>query len=413
MDAMGIRVLTMVMLTAVLPACTWIRGESPLRAELPGETVYGTNVALGPCAFTSGIEGAFFAPIAGALAASAIAEGVNRIGAALKSAGETKTWTARGARNVEVTSKTFGPCIHVVRGWFYRDGGDVAKRRAAAPWLGKTKDGVDVGRYDKLWSIGLWLAQPPDFVFEGTLDRSEDGQAFTVRPLYVLLNEPIATRLLRPGRKRQVAVFLAFPAPGESAEGEKTPSASLVIGLLEPEIVRRYPKLPVAHVNRTPFESNWFALKVGAEQEPLTTAAIVSETQGGSEFLAFVGAVFSGASQKITEELQTALIPEKARAAKETARTAKENTATAFEAKWLAAGDALTKCEGMPQNAPVTAVETRKAMREVNQARRAQGEKSVFSEDEIAKVAATLSADELAKLCTGARVNLNAAAPKP
>ncbi len=401
-------VAIVVILPVLVAACASVGTDAQMLSSKP-ETpkiwpkIYGAQVALGTCAFGAAPE-AFIAALGAALLSSAIAEGVNRIGAALQSAAKTQTWQVKMSRNVEVSHATFGPCVQLVRGWFYLDPFDDKKKLdAAKAWF--RGDFIDEGKFRILWQNRLWLAGAPDFVFEGRFESSTDRTALTVAPQYLRMDTPIGIRLLRPGKARSVAVFLAFHGPTEAGDAEKNPAASLIIGELEPGEPKVYPRalpLDASGVDRSPYEADWFTFKLGKDKEPKTVSAVVTETQGGNEFFAFVASVFGGAAKTITEEAQKMAAPEKARAEKETARTAKENAESAYDKKFVAAADALRKCEGGEKDLEQLAANARSAMRELNQTSRAVGKGNVFEEKQIGDIKMTGNAGEVKKACGAA-----------
>src|SRR3546814_15779691 len=77
---------------------------------------YDTQVVIGDCPHAHEI-----APLLATVGAAIVAQGVSRIGDALKAAGNAETQTALARRNVEFdTSGTLPKCVAISRVWFYR-----------------------------------------------------------------------------------------------------------------------------------------------------------------------------------------------------------------------------------------------------------------------------------------------------
>lgn len=74
-------------------------------------------------------------------------------------------------RNVEVTNKTFGPCLQVARGWFFQwfDSAEQKNQmyEAGLNWAGATSGGAIT--LNRLWGKQIWMAAQPDFVFEARI----------------------------------------------------------------------------------------------------------------------------------------------------------------------------------------------------------------------------------------------------
>lgn len=383
---------------------------------------YATQVALGECAFTSQEETAAGA-IAGALLANAVSAGINRIGAALTEAAKEKTLSTKTSRNVEVTADTFGPCVQVVRGWFYQDPFPIGKDdpfagnpkfTAAQTWF--SPDFINLERFRALWLRNqLWLAAPPDFLFEGRI-MTASKNALTIAPQYVRMNEPLFTRTLRRDPSRYVAVFLAFHKPDTSVDAEASPGASFIIGKLTPgeartfpdprTITRFTPKTGV--VNRWPHESEWFTLAVGQEKEPWIVSAAVTEKQDGNEFLAFVAEVFSGAKETITTEVQNVVVPEKRAAAKEAAASAQETAASGFDQAQVGALTALAACTQADSPTAQQASDARSALRELNKAARAANKEEPASQACINSIGITAVAATIKSACGAAQAKITA-----
>jgi len=383
------------------------RGDGPPPSGLsPTEVSYRTEVALGECALVPLPEAGPLAGLGAVLLSNAIAEGVNRIGTALQEAAKAQSWTVRASRNVEVSAKAFGPCVQIVRGWFYTTAGIRAERTASARnWL--DKDFINEARYTALWQNSLWLAAPPDFAFEAIFDFSQDREALTLAPRYARLNAPITTRWLRPSRDRHVAVFVAFHEPGQASDADQNAAASIVLGHMDTQVSREYPQQRLVGQNRGPHEASWFTVKlsstgdVGSAQprDAMTVTAAVVETQGANEFLGFVAAVFGTSKPAVTEALQTILVPEKAAAAKETEKSSRETAATKLDQKTAGALQKLADCAAGSTDIASSASTARAAMRELNQASRAAGKGMVFAEADINAIQVTGASDSVKAAC--------------
>jgi hypothetical protein len=370
----------------LFPGCSAVhmREDTAGPPSYAPEAEYATQVALGECVFTQGKEAA--AALGGAILANAISGGINRIGTALTEAAKEKSLSAKATRNIEVTNETFGPCVQVVRGWFYPDPFPLAaegdalagnpKFAAAQGWL--SPEFISTPRFRTLWVRNqLWLAAPPDFMFEGRITRA-GANALAVAPQYVRLDESLFTRTLRRDHARHVALFLTFVPPGTALDAETNPGATLLLGRLRPGDAHRYPD-PAAIArstpedvarNRSPHESDRFTLSIGKEKELWTVSAAVTETQDASEFLAFVAEVFGGAKETLGTEVQNLVIPEKRAAVREAAATTQETAATAYDQKQVAALAALDACAQADAPTGQQASEARVALREWNQAAR-------------------------------------------
>jgi hypothetical protein len=321
------------------------------------------------------------------------------------------TWVAQSYRNIEISTKELEQyrCIQVVRGLFYLDNNAEQSARI------RFNDGTTIREEQRktLWDNGLWLASPPDFLFEGKLYPSENKQAFAVVPQIARLDYPIATRLLRPSKDRSVAVFFGFsPFPEKQRPDlQNSPGASLVLGNLEPGLELRFPTPQAdAHkVNRSAYESEWFSFATKASTEndrvPFGISALVTETQDASEFLAFVAAVFQGAKDDITKQLQTAIVPTLAAEARESAQAAKENAQSKYDEAVASAMTALESCMTGTTNLPQLAARARITMRNVNQAARAAGINEKFSDKDFKGTSVT-EPDPIKAACKAARDKL-------
>jgi hypothetical protein len=404
-------------------AVVHMREDTAVAPSYAPHAEYATQVAIGECVFTRQEESAF-AAIGSALLANAISGGINRIGTALTEAAKEKSLSANASRNIEVTFDTFGPCVQIVRGWFYQDpfplGTDDdpfagnSKFVAAQSWF--SPDFISRERFRTLWLRNqLWLAAPPEFVFEGRIMMASKN-ALTIAAQYVRLNEPLFMRTLRRDPSRHVAVFLSFHTPGTAVDAEANPGATFLLGRLMPGEARIYPDprsiarfAPKAGVlNRWPHESDWFTLAVGKEKEPWIVSAAVTEKQNGNEFLAFVAEVFGGAKETITTQVQNLVIPEKRAAAREAATTAQEAAATVLDQKQVGALTALATCAQADAPTAQQASEARIALRGLNQAARGANREEPASQACIDKISITATPAATKTACSDLRTTLAA-----
>ena len=234
------RLLTSGMLLAVASCSPRMAGEGPAPAGLPSDnTRYATEITAGTCVTDPKGEAAFLLPgIAAALLSSAISTGVNRVGAVLKASAEPGPQTVVARRNLEVSRNGFGPCVQLVRGWFYES--PPALAADGAPEWG-TESFLTPGERRTLWRNGMWLAAAPDFYFEGRFRPSKDGSHLTIEPNLVRLDKPIARPLLRPDGQREVLVSFSIVGAGDSIDLQGQPGATLTIGTLQPGAARAYP----------------------------------------------------------------------------------------------------------------------------------------------------------------------------
>jgi hypothetical protein len=416
---MLMRHLQLVLLSSVmlLSGCAAVHmredtAEAPIYAP---HAEYATQVAIGECAFTRAEESGF-AAIGSALLANAVSAGINRIGTALTQAAQEKSLSAKASRNIEVTSNTFGPCVQIVRGWFYQDPFPLgtnddpfagnSKFVAAQGWF--SPDFISREVFRTLWVRNqLWLAAPPDFLFEGRI-MAASNNALTIAPQYVRLNEPLFTRTMRRNPSRHVAVFLAFHTPGTAVDATANPAATFVLGRLTPGKARIYPDprsiakfTPDSGVlNRWPHESDWFTLAVGKEKEPWVVSAAVTEQQDANEFLAFVAEVFGGAKETITAEVQNSIIPEKRAVAKETTMTAQETAATTLDQKQVGALTSLATCAQADAPTAQQASDARVALRGLNQAARGANREEPASQACLDKISITASSAAIKTACS-------------
>jgi len=292
--------------------------------------VYETEVTTGDCVYGSGNESA----LAGLIAGNVISAGVNYFGKALDEAAKETNDHVVANRNVEVTAKTFGPCLQIVRGWFHRGffSAEESTRTftdATRTWVVADSSGpVTVDLLAKFWQRRMWLAAQPDFIFEARVVQTNatspaDATLLTLVPVFARLDVPISAAVLRPSKDRDVAVFFAFHKASEDPSAPGTANGGLSLGRLKPGVGLKFPP-PISGTTNTPNrssgESKWFTVALDTTTKPMTISALVSEHQDASAFLQFVSDVFTASKPAITTAIQTAAIPSMGAAAEETDR---------------------------------------------------------------------------------------------
>lgn len=359
--------------------------------------VYRSEVALGSCLFAPpGADPALQAQLVEALAASAISAGIDAIGAALAEAAKGTEDKAAAFRNVVVDEDHFGPCLQIVRGWFYEFATAEERATAAADtaaWSGP----IDAAKRRALSARRMQLAAPPDFVFEAELvathfDAGKDDAYLTLVPLFAWLGAPLSHRALRLSKARDVSVFFGFSDAGERSVAAEGVGAGIVVGRLEPGVARRYAPFEAdttATPNRGPTESQWFRLKLGAQKRPMRVAALVVEHQDESAFLGFVAGVFGGAKTGL-QEAATAQLPSARAAARESEVTAGEDARGTFEAALAAMRTSAITCLASGGDALALSARVRANIRAFNAAARAD------HQDPIAEDAVPLSGNRAA-----------------
>jgi hypothetical protein len=420
--------LCALMVPLLLCSCAGIdmREDSATPPAYAPQAEYATQVAMGECAFTRQEEGAA-AAISSALLSNAITSGVNHIGMALTAAAKEQSLVTQTSRNIVVKAETFGPCVQVVRGWFHQDPYPITsnadpltgnpKFAAAQSWF--SDDFINLERFRTLWLRNqLWLAAPPEFVFEGRIAVASDN-TLTIAPQYVRMDEPLFTRKLRRDRSRHVAVFLAFHKPDTAVDVVDNPGAAFVIGKLDPGEARTYPDprtidrfTPTSgFVNRWPHESKWFTLAVGKENEPWVVSAAVTEKQSANEFLGFVAEVFGNSKETIASELQTVIVPKKRADAKESATAAREMAENAYDTSHAGALQALTSCATADAPTPEQASAARAALRSWNKSARDVNKAQPASQSCINRIGITAPAAEVKSACEAALAGISSATP--
>lgn len=365
---------------------------------------YDTQVSIGQCVFSKEPESAVLAAIGSALLSSVISQGVNYLGTVLEESAKEKEIGVLASRNVEVNQISFGPCIHLVRGWFYLDPThSTEKTNESKVWFKEVF--INEDKWAKLFQNQLWLAATPDFVFEGRLDVAKsDNTALTVVPQFVQLNDPLFTRKFRSEKERYVSLFFAFADAKDSLALPDKAAASVIVGKLEPgkPIIYPLPKiLPRGTINRWPHETDWFTLALPKENKPFTIGGYLQEKQSASEHLKFIAAVFGGAKGEITTALQTSLVPSKKDEAAEANKSAAEKAADGFDDALAAAIIELDKC--IAGGDAATASKVRKAMRGLNSAARGINKPEKFTNKVIETIKVTGASIEIKAACNAVR----------
>jgi hypothetical protein len=266
--------------------CVLIPVASAKESALAANTVSGVQIGLGSCV---SLDTQAARNLPAVVFTGLVSEGLNLLGTALSQAGSDMTWTAQGARNLPAhADAAFPKCVQVVRGRFRTD-----TRRAAGDALkGLSLPEDALGAFE---ANGIWLADRPDFVFEGRIVMSEERTAAAIRPLYAVMSRPIEDRAFgKGGKERSVVAFLAFSTPGHMPTLETNPAATVVLGPMKPGQAFKFP--PGSDNNKyvsTTYDTPWFTLAKADAEGPLTVTAMVAETQPGNEFAKFLATILN------------------------------------------------------------------------------------------------------------------------
>lgn len=292
--------------------------------------VEGMQIGLGPCVTTQPPTGK---GLTDTVLTALVSKGVNLIGNALTEAGKDKTWKVMGSRNLP-GGAAFPVCVQVMRGRFKTDA-----PATSAEWL-KAYSAIN-DPYEQLKKNGLWPADKPDFFFEGVIVKSEDKTAATIRPVFAVMNAPQGTRSTG-GEERSVVTFFSFSTAGTRPDLNANPAATVVLGSMVPGRILKFPAVGAAENASTPYEASWFTLSESDARKPLTITSLVSETQSGRAFFAFLASIFNDEAVKnaITERANVILVSGAAAAA-EDKETKEQRTAADTADSKLA--DAITK----------------------------------------------------------------------
>lgn len=373
------RLTGIVLASLTLGACSHTAGDGkPLVTPSKSDLYYGSQVSLGPCL------GDGESALGTAFATALITTGVNRIGAAIKSAAAGQTTTSLARRNIEISNRgPIGPCVYVARGWFHRARPNFDDASGAG-YVQSERTGFvydDAGGRAALWGSGLYLAGTPDFFFQGQVVASEGNRAYTIVPRKAWLAEPLVANDLRSDARNVLLSFALVPLdkPATLEKGGST----VVLGRLEPGVMRNFPAQPCAGrvrtattngpngpintqtaigcdgdatgldylVLRSSFESEWFTVSLTADRQPMTLLALASETRGSSAFLAYVSDVFTATAPALNTALANELVPDSIAAAGEAEITASELLLTGYDTAYGAAATAFAECVAAPANA--------------------------------------------------------------
>jgi len=408
---------------------------------------------MGPCIFANGeAESALVAGIAAAVIPSLVKQGVSLVGSFLEEAGKASEDVSPPAfANLQVASGRVPACIQVVRGSFYAsDTGQPAEVGAA--WLGAMQ--MDAATLNTLRSEArMPLAGQPDFLFEGTLARARDTDAYTIVPRYVALGRPMVAPTLSLESSRGVAIAIDIygadiakttqpvasaalslgmlrrgeplcfdPVHGGAARGEggqcrsasAQPGGAVATGVSGPlgggalaaAVARQavYWKGP-----SRPFETTWFTWAPGASATPYSVKVVVTESRTGTEFARFLGAVLKGSEAGITTALtgaaEQALLREKRDAAEIAAAEKRRALRTAHLTAVDIASQKLQACVAATSisSRAKAARESREAQLEVNERAIGLGQEAF----RFATFVAVSGDDQMRDSCAAALVALN------
>lgn len=356
--------LAALVLAVLVSGCTHVTGGgSPPNGLSRDNAVYDTRTSMGPCL------GQAHASLAGAIASSIVASGVNRIGAALEEAAKARTDTTLAQRNLLLSNGgQLGPCVFVARGWFNSGNG-------SGSGLGEF-----AGDAAALRGLGLDLAAEPDFYFEGQVFSTRNRTVHTIAPLRTRFGEPLVTNDIR-GDRRSLSVSFAFVPQGKTVT-TATGGTTVVLGNMEPGDTRESDAVwcamalgaaaataPCTGAETGAYgfvlgqeQSEWFSVELTPDLQPMTLAALVTETREPSAFLGFVAAIFKENQAAITSEAQGALVPSVAEANREAELTARDQAEATYDAAWSKASTTLTTCAAAG-SAPATRLTARTDLR--------------------------------------------------
>ena len=359
--------------------------------DTPLLTTYEAQVALGDCVFRPAArDPAIAAALGTAIASGAVTQGVNYLARAIEEAAKGTSDRITAARNVEVTAETFGPCVQVIRGWFYRGFDSAAQQadmlhNASRTWARAGAGPLDAAKVDLFWKRRLWVAGQPDFVFEAEVQLTDlatkpNTRALTLSPVYARLDDPISNVLLRPSASREVAVFFAFHEATADPSAPSNASGGLALGRLERGVDVRFPPpdpWTVDTRNRPAGESRWFTVALGTTKRPMTVTALVTEHQDASVSLAFLADVLTGARAPIGTAVQSGIVPSLQAQAEDAEAARMDALQSAYEEALNRALAAATACSAKVTDALDAASEARARVRTLNRNARALGRSGV------------------------------------
>ncbi|WP_162600042.1 hypothetical protein [Azospirillum sp. TSH58] len=355
-----------------------------------------------------------FGGVLAAIGASAISQGVNYLGQALTDAASERTWKVFASRNFETSKDNFPRCVQIARGKFLTSPSKHALD-TLPEWSGHRANDAEgatwkVDQRKAVIDNGLWLAERPDFFFEGIFRASSDNSALTIEPVVVMLDEPIGTRLLRTGQSRQVAVFMSLHAPGSDPSLEKAPAATIKVGGIsrqEPRMFRTSVDARedgISSAVSMPFESPWFQLSKTDAVKPMTASVLVTETESASEFIAFLGRVLNDQTvkTKTTTALQELVIPERRQAAEQSERQQEVTANNEADTKFADAIIKLRACSAATTRVEESAAAALTAMRDANIKARIAGRNEPFRPEHFSRINLTAGPPAIVGSCGAA-----------
>jgi hypothetical protein len=205
----------------------------------------------------------------------------------------------------------------------------------------------------------------PDFLFEAQIVPSEDKKAFAIRPAIATYLSPIDTRFLRPSKDRNIALFFAITPPGTKPTLDDNPSATVLVGAMQPWTTRKY---AVDGKSPSVYESPWFTFGREDASKSLTLTVLMTETQGEQAFLKFIGSVLSEPTvvAAANADLQNRFVPSVRQANRKEAELAEIAAENARDTSFLKYAEKITACANEQDVAArrVLATEAKQAMEE-------------------------------------------------
>ncbi|WP_157672752.1 hypothetical protein [Achromobacter denitrificans] len=345
-----------------LAGCAHVAFEQQPPSNLDSEKlVYKTQTFIGSCAPRQ--ESAIVA----ALASAAISQGITKIGEAIKSAAQTDTVTYSSSQNLEISQGAkFGPCITVIRGWFYRDAPDLSTRNTVQ-FSSNDSSAWPYGRgaVGDFWQHGMAIASTPDLYFRGLIVVSGDKSMYAIQPLEATLDKPYATTQLRPSGERYVTI--SFAIDKNVVDVKKSPGATLIIGKIRPGQEAKFSKQKCTYEdNENPVDcnapnsfiiynaeiSNWFSVPIDKSLKPMQIQTLVTETRDASKFLDFVGGVLSDSTVKgaLASTAQEVVLSSVRQSAEDSEKSSQRKADNDFDKAWQEARTALQLCIKEPAN---------------------------------------------------------------
>lgn len=295
--------------------------------------ILATRAFAGPCVLDAHKEAAILPLILPSL----ISAGLSGLGAAIREASQEKTVTVTATTNLVVEDR-LPDCIQIVRGLWYADHRHFA---SDANPLGLSVDGERQTANANLRSVGAWLAEPPDFFFEGRIlprTQSDTHGPVTLAASILILNRSLDSSIAATfGGRRDVVVSVSLkPAgDGQSAVGgsltafqDITPGTRVAFSDDPPPANATEP--------RRHWETGW--IDVPAKGQHVLEMTF-SETRNASQFLAFVADVFDGAKGNIETLIKQATLRTERIKAKRAEEEERQRQREDRQAKFAAAMD--------------------------------------------------------------------------